>query len=207
MSKPFGDMDQEEIDLWADALLLKMHAITGWNIPEKTILFVFTDQFKKKIYESYSRVNADEFEFAFRNYGTEIKDWGKQMNLALIDEVMIPYLKKRFELSKIEEQAKVKQLPNKPESEMTMEELFETVRKNNPSIDFIPAILYDWLERTGKLKLTSKEKNECIQRARKYYHANMNDETRLEDEVREIIRNLAKKISVYDFINAEVIQG
>lgn len=51
-------------------------------------------------------LNVEEIEYAFRSSGTVVKDWGKSMNLALIDEVLIPYLNQRFELSTTEERLK-----------------------------------------------------------------------------------------------------
>ena len=67
---------------------------------------ILIDQFTKKILESYSNLNVDEIEFIFRNKPIEIKEWGKAMNISLMDEVIIPYMEKRFELSKVEEQKK-----------------------------------------------------------------------------------------------------
>jgi len=42
--------------------------------------------------ESYPNLNVVEIEYAFRSKATEIKDWGKELNLSLITEVLNAYL-------------------------------------------------------------------------------------------------------------------
>jgi len=106
-------MPSEQLVLHAQALLLKIHVITGWRIPEnETLLAILQDQFYKKLVEDYWMVNVQEIEYAFRRFGTTIKDWGKDVNLNLIDTVLIQYLAERKSVSDIEEQ--IKQLPEKP---------------------------------------------------------------------------------------------
>ncbi len=92
-------MNEAEISLWSKSLLLKIHVITGWVIPASDLLTILVDQFQKKLVESYANMNPEEIEYAFRNNGTTVKDWGKAMNLALLDEVLIPYLAERKRLS------------------------------------------------------------------------------------------------------------
>lgn len=94
-------------------LLLRIHVITGWQMPPDELMMILVDEFNKKIVESYPNVNIEEVCFAFRERGSEVREWGKALNISLIDEVMIPYLEKRFEISKIEEQ--VKQIEHKPD--------------------------------------------------------------------------------------------
>lgn len=89
---------------WTKSLIGKIAVITGWVVPLGYILNILVDQLEKKLVESYHNVNPDEVEFAFRERGTQLKDWGKEMNLALIDEVMIPYLENRIVVSRKEEQ-------------------------------------------------------------------------------------------------------
>lgn len=92
-------MNEAQISAWSKALLMKIHVITGWTIPDSSLLIVLIDQFQKKLVESYPNMNVDEIEWAFRNKGTVVKDWGKAMNLSLIDQVLIPYLDERKTLS------------------------------------------------------------------------------------------------------------
>lgn len=99
-------MNDHELSLWPDALILKVHIITGWMIPTGEKLNILTDQFQKKLIEDYGNLNTEEIEYAFRKSGTTIKDWGKEMNLNLLDQVLIPYLEKRIEASENEEKRK-----------------------------------------------------------------------------------------------------
>ena len=98
-SKQIGQMTEQEISLWGKSLLLKIHVITGWVIPSSDLQTILVDQFQKKLIESYPNMNTEEIEYAFRNGGTTVNDWGKAMNLSLIDEVLIPYLAIRQRLS------------------------------------------------------------------------------------------------------------
>lgn len=103
-SAPIGKL--ENIESWGKALMVKIHIITGWVLPDQTLISIFIDQFTKKLLEEYAHLNVDEVEYAFRSTGTTVKDWGKSMNLALIDEVLRPYSAQRFEASAAEERAK-----------------------------------------------------------------------------------------------------
>lgn len=115
-SKRISELTEVELLLHAQALLLKIHVITGWRITEnEALLNILQDQFNKKLLEDYGNCNIDEIEFAFRHFGTHIKDWGKNMNLALIDEAVNEYLSERRRLSEMEESlAKPQQLNYKP---------------------------------------------------------------------------------------------
>jgi len=135
--KQFGKMTLDEIKLTANQTLLRIHVITGWVMPTDERLLILIDEFNKKILESYPNVTADEITFAFRSGGHEVKEWGKALNISLIDEVMIPYLSKRFEVSKFEEQKK--QIEHKPDLEQIEREYQEFLKtdlgkKLNPKI-------------------------------------------------------------------------
>lgn len=88
---------------------------------------ILIDQFTKKILESYPLINSDEIEYAFRNKPIEIKEWGKAMNLSLIDEVVQPYIEKRYEISGIEERSK-KLIENKPDLDQIEKEYQEFLK-------------------------------------------------------------------------------
>lgn len=133
----FGKMDPGELQTAADEIILRIHVITGWTIPAKELLLILRDEFLQKITESYLNLNAKEIFYAFRNKPAEIKEWGKAMNISLIDEVLQPYLEKRFEISKIEEQKK--QIEYKPDIEQIEKEYQEFLKtdlgkKLNPKI-------------------------------------------------------------------------
>lgn len=113
--------------LQGKAMLLKIHVITGWSIPGDELMGILVDQFVKHLSEKYINLNIDEIEYAFRQHGTTTKDWGKSMNLNLVDTVLIPYTNNRFLLSQDEE--KVKFIP--PEQKIfTDEELDDSARED-----------------------------------------------------------------------------
>ncbi len=126
-SKTFGLMAPGELIYQASTLLVKIHVITGWEVPQKELMDILIDQFTKKILESYPLINSDEIEYAFRNKPIEIKEWGKAMNLSLIDEVVQPYIAKRYEISWIEERSK-KLIENKPDLDQIEKEYQEFLK-------------------------------------------------------------------------------
>lgn len=101
--------------------------ITGWSIPGDELMTILVDQFVKHLSEKYVNLNIDEVEYAFRQYGTTTKDWGKSMNLNLVDAILIPYTNNRFLLSQDEE--KLKFVPP-PQRLFTEEELDDSARED-----------------------------------------------------------------------------
>lgn len=167
-STTFGNMSTDERKLCAYSLVLKISAITGWTIPvADQILDILVDQFEQKLNESYRSVNQQEIEYAFRNRGIEVKDWGKALNLTMIDEVMIPYLEHRFELSKTEESLRSrfnKNIEEKKElTDQEWDEWLEDIRKYE--IKLIPCSAYDYLVKKGLINLSVKVKHEYMNRA------------------------------------------
>ncbi len=150
-------MSPDELRVSADAMIIKIYVITGWAIPADEFAEELARQFYKKMQEGYSNVNPDEIEYAFRTYGTTVKDWGKSMNLALIDEVMIPYLEQRREVSKIEEQKKQKQIegPKETMSEETFQSWYDQTaadfKVGKITLEFLPPMLSDWLISKGEI--------------------------------------------------------
>lgn len=156
--KQIGAMTEAEVNAWGKVLLLKVHVITGWVIPESELLIILIDQFKKKMVESYPNTNPDEIEYAFRNFGTTVKDWGKAMNLSLIDEVMIPYLNERKRLSHEYEERKAPPPPmilNTPEEldnfhRMWTEQFFQRIRRGH--VEAVPEYTKEILVKDGLVK-------------------------------------------------------
>lgn len=180
-------MAWEDLNTWASVLLVKINAITGWIIPDES-LEILVDQFRKKLTESYANCNPDEVEYAFRNYGTGVKDWGKQMNLSLIDEVMVPYLERRFELSRVEEQKTkpIPQIENKEDMSMeAMADWFNDVSKKIKDgkllLEFVPPMLYIWMDENGNINKTNAEKHAYLERAVQYRYGKLIEEVQKED--------------------------
>lgn len=155
----FAKIPAIDIQYAAKTLLLKLHVITGWAIPQAELMDILIDQFSKKLIESYPNVNAYEMEYAFRN-NSGVKDWGKAMNLNLIDEVMQPYLERRLEISRIEESLKTTRILLPP-SETTDDEFIQAVYKlykQNGSYKKIPVLAYKILEPVMNLSRADKDR-------------------------------------------------
>lgn len=180
-------MEWPETNAWAKALLLKINVITGWIVLDDTIE-ILVDQFHKKLTESYKNCNPDEIEYAFRNYGTVVKDWGKQMNLSLIDEVMISYLSRRAELSRLEEEKAnpIALIENKEDmSHASMTDWFNDVAKKIRAgemlLEFVPPMLYEFMDDNGNINKTAKEKHEYLARAVEYRYGKLLEAVQKED--------------------------
>lgn len=221
-------MDPALLTVNAKALLLRISIVTGWTNPEGQLLAILVDQFTKKLTEGYQHVNADEMEYAFRNYGTTVKDWGKAVNLSLIDEVMIPFLGARKEASKIEEQKAPVEL--QPATEDLGDaamidwaiEMRQRILSGAVNIRFMPPMLYDNLEKMGKLFLSKQMKKEFVVKAINYRQAELVADVESDNSIgnrtkinnfmtmketrvfvgqeAENLRVLAKKIALYEFL-------
>ena len=101
-----GKLDDHQLATAAKILVIKIHMITGWVVPDDERRAILNDQFAKKLAEDYDMLNTEEIEYAFRKSGTTIQDWGKEMNLNLLDQVLLPYLNIRLQASATEEQIK-----------------------------------------------------------------------------------------------------
>lgn len=232
-SKQFGKMDGVELFSECMILMLKISVITGWVNPSGDLQTILTDQLCKKMVENYSNVNTDEVEYAFRNRNTEIKDWGKSFNLTLLDEVLQPYLEKRFEVSAMEERIKSKPMQLEEKKEITDEEMQEWVNDwkikikdiSNPVL--IPPSFYDWLDKNNILNLSKEQKIEyaTVQAVsvRQYNLAEQAKSEGIHGEGQKtlnefnLMRNegcftgyevarlkeLAKKIAVFDYLKSE----
>lgn len=217
-------MSPPELTVWSKSAILKIHVITGWVVPANELVNVLIDQFQKKMIESYPTINPDELEYAFRTYGTTVKDWGKQMNLSLVDEVLIPYMSARATVSQIEEQAKplLIEAPKEEMSDITMRDWMEDVKKRKMAVAFMPVMIYEWLEKKGELVKTVAEKHEYLQNAVEYRQSKLaqaceeNNSQENRDALRgfmamkesgeftghevNTLKSLAKKMILFDFL-------
>lgn len=218
-ARPFGLMPREERVSWAIALMMKIHAITGWVMPGEPFDDVLLDQFQKKLAESYSNVNPEEVEFAFRN-NPSVRDWGKSMNLALVDDVLSGYLEKRRRASIEEEHQKIKK--EKPTvipvlEEDLWEEFQRGIKSGKMTVDFLPDVLFTW--KTKTYTPTKEDKFFCQQSAIQHrtfqLTENLADAKKLkiflqqkeqgffEGEFVEQIRLLSRKFLIYKLMKDE----
>lgn len=180
--KTFGVMTEEERWFAAQTLLLKISAITGWTIPVSEMMDILIDQFQKKLQEGYRNTTIAEIEYAFRNRGMDVKDWGKALNLSLMDEIMIPYLSERAELSRVEEHLKTKPMIEE-KKQLTDEEWEEwLVDIKGYPLELIPVSCYDYLLRKEIINPTTKEKKDYMNKAIPLYAISISENLRKWDE-------------------------
>ncbi len=107
-------------------MLFNIHVITGWLMPDneahKQVLY---NQLEKKLMEDYSSLNMEEVEYAFRQNGTGIEDWGKVFNLNMLDKVLQPYLQKRAQVREFTDKQRHHELSALPPSPTDWKELCE----------------------------------------------------------------------------------
>lgn len=177
-AKPIKDLSVDELPKHAKALILRIHTVTGWNVPDDTFfLNTLVSEFSKLLAESYKDLNVEEIAYAVRNYGLDIKDWGKNMNLSLIDKPISEYRRVRQCLSEAEERRKpVADIDYKPTAEelmnmrrMVVEERYQAFLHGHTSflvqpVDGIETLSKDgfceddlYMEFTGKAEKKLKE--------------------------------------------------
>lgn len=207
-------MTDRQLNAHVLALMMKVSVITGWQIPqfdssegkkENPYAMILQDQFRKKMMEDYGDLNIDEIEYALRSFGTKIKDWGKAMNLSLIDEAIGKYTFLRREISEYEENVKVN-LPSLNAGNADWSDVWERLKENPENKSLITTALYDWLDRTGKIKLDKKEKHSLIERARQKLivemkYKIMNGEPKYKKDLEELESDKLTKLTKAKIIN------
>lgn len=99
-----GRLTDSEIFTRAAEAVQRIHIITGWNIPDdKSYTRILVEELSTKLKEDFTNMNFQEVVYAFRKNGLGIKDWGKNMNLDLICEVLTQYCDERRRISAQEE--------------------------------------------------------------------------------------------------------
>lgn len=146
-AKPIRDVPADQLAKEAKALIGRIHVISGWNVPDdKYFLQILTNEFTKLLAESYKDLNVEEIAYAVRNYGLDVKDWGKNMNLSLIDKPISEYRRVRQCLSEVEERKKpVADIAYKPTAQELMnmrrqvvEERYQAFLQGNSSFVMQP---------------------------------------------------------------------
>ena len=159
------DLEDGEVSIHAEALLARIHIITGWKLPENEILLnALNHEFGLQLKSRYINMTIEEIALAMREYGVQVKDWGKAANLSLIDEPIQEYLSRRANISKLEEQKQPEPpkevIPGPTDWSDTWEKLKQGEIKGI-LFDLTPwAALYDWAEKTGLFASLWSEKRE-----------------------------------------------
>lgn len=89
MSPRVEQMDDVQLRTEVVKCITRIHVITGWGLPGDTLYMgILTDELQAKLAESFPQLNFDQIAHAMRKYGVGKKDWGKNMNLELICDVL-----------------------------------------------------------------------------------------------------------------------
>lgn len=171
----FSNIDILDIPLVTTTLLAQICTITGWLMPENK----FAQQALKKEFQCYclevaDDMTPDEIRYAMRHYALGIKDWGKAVNLQMINEPLIEYRNARSEFSEMEGKNEVSNVKQHKLSEpFDWHDTIEKLKSGDitgPFEQMVPyAAIYDWAERTGLFRPTNAEKWEFMEWARIEY--------------------------------------
>ena len=218
-AKRFGIMVEDELDLAMNALLVKVSVITGWSPPAASFIDELIKQLCLKARESWQYLNMEEVEYAFRQKTIDIKDWGKVISVALITDVITPYLDNRYDLSHQEERIRMPKLAltngeEEPKKELSPEEWEDWLEDISKETSFlkIPQVSYDYLVRSGKINLSKEEKFSLMDRAIKFMSdtidinsrpgvefIKMKREGRYSAEVTATLITNSKRMAVFDY--------
>ena len=149
---PISMMADVELRTRLLKVLKRIHVITGWNLPQdQEYTALLLDELHAKLKESFDMLNLREIVAAFRENGIGVKDWGKNMNLDLVCNVLGVYCEKRARVSMEEER-----LQNPPEQKIYTEDqilnerrghiemAFQAMRRGNYPVlhEYFPEVLH-----------------------------------------------------------------
>ena len=193
---PVGTQSREELEVTAAGLMLIINTITGWSFPhEEKLRAVLTEQFTRTLQEKYASMNSEEIAYAFRN-DTTVQDWGKDMNLVLIDAVLRPYLKIRQDIQRFAESTPIAlEMPKAAPFEMSDKEMIDMsygIYKTLHNWRTILPKCYCALVRDGKMDLTDKQKADI----NKIVKEKLTKEYGAEHVTREMLQDNNRRYSV-----------
>jgi hypothetical protein len=156
-----GAMNGIDQSTHAAGLMIRIQAAMGWNLPDSDMtMTALTNEFRQYVIESCSDMTPEEVAYSIRTYGVGVKEWGKNLNLALIDQCVTEYRNERSRLSEVERMASQTQGVAEKESlgagpvdwSDKWIEVLESAKNGQINKVIIPAVLYDWLESRGMVK-------------------------------------------------------
>lgn len=131
---------------------------------------IFIEQLELKLKESYSFLNVDEIEYAFRNY--RIDNYGKNFNIHTFDAVIEKYLQDRKEVDQYDkvEPAQIHNVVEQTDEEL-MNEVIEYSKKDyrGKKLHLLPLFIYDNLVKFNLIDLSEKAKIKKFNEAINFY--------------------------------------
>lgn len=144
-----------------------------------------------------------------------------QFTMEYFSKIMNGYRKWFNEQAQNYKQPEPQQIEYKMTDQEKHDDIAEYLQRKNININFIPVYLYNWMEQLNYFKLSIEEKKEVFNRAAKLHQQQLRKEaeqsgnykeinkfinqlekglTHLEQSEKENIRNLARKMVVFDYI-------
>lgn len=193
-----------ELEATCKALGIRIAIITGWQLPEPAHQRIFWEQLAKYLLEQYPTLNHEEIEYAFRTKSSNVKDWGKSMNLSLFTEVLDPYTTERKAASIIEAQEAAKiesQAKELPMAEMSDDERIETafqIWKHNKNWEFIFQGTYQSLFNIKKIQLSEDDRAAYMAAAKAIANQKEDKDREYFSQLNkpEWLKNTARKLAV-----------
>lgn len=164
-------LGEQVINQAAEVCLFKICVITGWQLPDSpNFQTALEGEFAKYCAEKLSDLTPEEIAFAMRNYALEVKDWGKYVNLQLINEPINAYRSARAEASRFEEQKRTVTQEIEGPKDTDWSDTWEKLIKGEITgiyADLVPyPSIYDWVVKTGLYAPTNGIKWGWINKAR-----------------------------------------
>lgn len=156
---PVIKMNVEELKTAIQVMLHRICVVTGWVLPEtKSSINILVDEFGLYLKETYPTINVNEVAAAFRQFGTTVKDWGRAVNLGLMEQVLAPYMAARLEASRMVEE-KPKEMPLLTMPEETPEEKITFAYEHWKKVKTIELTVnvYRELRTTGRMEQPGSE--------------------------------------------------
>jgi hypothetical protein len=158
-----------DISQQVKATLMRINAITGWNLPTGPSLQILINETSEYLLQNCADMNPEEIAYAVRNFSGESKDWGKNLNIPLIDESVQKYRFSRAEVSEKENKARIAiQEPQKEEKKEELADWSDSwqsilkvaetggIKELNEIV--ISVLVYDWLKRNNMITFSSEER-------------------------------------------------
>jgi len=201
-------MDAETLNLTAIKVLTTIATITGWKLPtEKVAVELLVESFEIYLKDACPSMNEKEMQYAFATQSANVKEWGKNLNLIVISEVVFPYLEERRHASEIENAVigrlsapAPETLPAIPPFEMLMVSWENWLLSKRVTFrwQFISVTAYDYLAENGYLVLSDEQKKVYMQHARSFIAMQMKEDekTFYGSDLVEVRKGYAKRLAV-----------
>lgn len=209
---PFGSMDDTRLALEVKALIIRIHVVTGWIIPEEELGIVLMDQLAKVLRENYGNANRGEIEAAFRQNSAQVQNWGRSFNLGLLQQVLEPYFTRRQTLSLLEEQKREEKggLPGPSVADQELVDYNFEMWCRYERLEFIHARTYEALENARVLMLEEESKKRLMAEAARYLRSKVQEDPGYIDprvDKLGLQQRVARKLAVENLFRAHKMSG